>query len=52
MKRDVQTLRLHVSFWWAMQDSNLRQLGYEPRVLTAELMALMKLPKQAVANRP
>ena len=24
MKRDVQTLRLHVSFWWAMQDSNLR----------------------------
>lgn len=22
MKRDVQTLRLHVSFWWAMQDSN------------------------------
>lgn len=29
MKRDVQTLRLHVLFWWAMQDSNLRQLGYE-----------------------
>lgn len=26
--------------------------GYEPRVLTAELMALMKQPKQAVANRP
>ena len=26
--------------WWARQDSNLRQRGYEPRVLTAELQAL------------
>lgn len=25
--------------WWARQDSNLRQRGYEPRVLTAELQA-------------
>jgi len=25
--------------------------GYEPGVLTAELMALMKQPKQAVENR-
>ena len=27
------------SGWWARQDSNLRQRGYEPRVLTAELQA-------------
>ena len=25
--------------WWARQDSNLRQHGYEPWVLTAELQA-------------
>ncbi len=51
MKRDVQTFTIARLFLWAMQDSNLRQPGYEPGVLTAELMALMKQPKQAVENR-
>ena len=26
--------------WWAHQDSNLGQAGYEPAALTAELWAL------------
>ena len=27
--------------WWAMQDSNLRPIGYEPTALPAELRALL-----------
>ena len=34
MKRDVQTLRLHVSFWWARQELNPRPVRYERTALT------------------
>ena len=29
--------------WWAHQDSNLEQAGYEPAALTVELWALLAL---------
>src|SRR3712207_3578183 len=32
-----------VSEWWAHQDSNLGQAGYEPAALTAELWARISL---------
>jgi hypothetical protein len=32
--------------WWALQDSNLRPIGYEPTALPAELRALTGVPEE------
>jgi hypothetical protein len=32
--------------WWALQDSNLRPIGYEPTALPAELRALLASQKR------
>ena len=39
---DPFEIRMH-SLWWAHQDSNLGQAGYEPAALTAELWARISL---------
>ena len=37
--------------WWAHQDSNLGQAGYEPAALTTELWALQQLIADAGEDR-
>ena len=39
---DPFEIRMH-GVWWAHQDSNLGQAGYEPAALTAELWARISL---------